>query len=186
MLAHRLPGWWCPPPGRRTGPGPDAGPVDRSTVFWFSCMMVDNETGPAAGGEAGGCGSRLPMPAPSSMWTPCSLDASPIKLANINLLSVNNLRSAPKGIGALYLSDSLVQRSVPPLSGGRAGAWHPFPVREPCPMPWAWRRPHPPGGEYARPHTAFGAEPAPAGRSGHFPEVVLNSPRLCCAGSGEF
>lgn len=93
--------------------------VDRSTIL-VSCMMVNNETGARCPVEKLAAGVKAVNPR-----TIVHVDGVqawmrlPIKLANIDLLSVSGHKiHAPKGIGALYLSDKLVQAFRPPYLGG--------------------------------------------------------------------
>lgn len=93
--------------------------VDRSTIL-VACMMVNNETGARCDVE------RLAAEVKRiSSRTMVHVDAVqawmriPIKLANIDSLSVSGHKiHAPKGIGALYLSDSLAQSFKAPYLGG--------------------------------------------------------------------
>ena len=67
----------------------------------------------------------------------------PIKLTNIDTLSVSGHKiHAPKGIGALYLSDRLVQAFRPPyLAVSRSAACARAPKT--CPTPWVLPQPPP-------------------------------------------
>lgn len=93
--------------------------VNRSTIL-VACMLVNNETGARSDVE------RLAAQVKQiSSRTVVHVDAVqawlrvPIKLANIDSLAVSGHKiHAPKGIGALYLSDSLAQSFQPPYLGG--------------------------------------------------------------------
>ena len=108
-------------------PGPDGridtqkflAEIDKSTVL-AACMAVNNETGAVQDIAALGKGIKT-----RNSRTHFHVDAVqawlrvPIKLDNIDTLSVSGHKiHAPKGIGALYLSDRLVQASQPPYLGG--------------------------------------------------------------------
>ncbi len=93
--------------------------VNRSTIL-VSCMMVNNETGARCNVEKLAAGVKQ-----ISSRTMVHVDAVqawmrlPIRLAGIDALSVSGHKiHAPKGIGALYLSDSLAQSFQPPYLGG--------------------------------------------------------------------
>lgn len=93
--------------------------VNRSTVL-VACMMVNNETGARCDVE------KLAAEVKKiSSRTMVHVDAVqawmrlPIKLANIDCMAISGHKiHAPKGIGALYLSDSLAQSFRPPYLGG--------------------------------------------------------------------
>ena len=93
--------------------------VDKNTVL-VACMMVNNEVGTRNDVE------RLAAEVKRrNSRTIVHVDAVqawmrvPIKLDNIDTLSVSGHKiHAPKGIGALYLSDRLVQAFRPPYLGG--------------------------------------------------------------------
>ena len=93
--------------------------VNRSTVL-VACMMVNNETGARCDVE------KLAAEVKKiSSRTMVHVDAVqawmrlPIKLANIDSIAISGHKiHAPKGIGALYLSDSLAQSFRPPYLGG--------------------------------------------------------------------
>ncbi len=93
--------------------------VDKNTIL-VACMMVNNEIGTRNDVE------RLAAAVKQrNNRTIVHVDAVqawmrvPIKLANIDTLSVSGHKiHAPKGIGALYLSDRLVQAFQPPYLGG--------------------------------------------------------------------
>ena len=93
--------------------------VNRSTVL-VACMMVNNETGARCDVE------KLAAEVKKiSSRTMVHVDAVqawmrlPIKLANIDSMAISGHKiHAPKGIGALYLSDSLAQSFRPPYLGG--------------------------------------------------------------------
>lgn len=93
--------------------------VNRSTVL-VACMMVNNETGARCDVEKLAAGVKK-----ISARTMVHVDAVqawmrlPIKLANIDSMAISGHKiHAPKGIGALYLSDSLAQSFRPPYLGG--------------------------------------------------------------------
>lgn len=93
--------------------------VNRSTVL-VACMMVNNETGARCNVERLAAGVKK-----ISSRTMVHVDAVqawmrlPIKLANIDSIAISGHKiHAPKGIGALYLSDSLAQSFRPPYLGG--------------------------------------------------------------------
>ena len=93
--------------------------VNRSTVL-VACMMVNNETGARCDVE------KLAAEVKKiSSRTMVHVDAVqawmrlPIKLANIDSMAISGHKiHAPKGIGALYLNDSLAQSFRPPYLGG--------------------------------------------------------------------
>ena len=93
--------------------------VDKNTVL-VACMMVNNEIGTRNDVE------RLAAEVKRrNSRTIVHVDAVqawmrvPIKLANIDTLAVSGHKiHAPKGIGALYLSDSLYQAFQAPYLGG--------------------------------------------------------------------
>lgn len=93
--------------------------VGKGTIL-VACMMVNNEIGTRNDVE------RLAAEVKRrNNRTIVHVDAVqawmrvPIKLANIDTLAVSGHKiHAPKGIGALYLSDSLVQAFQPPYLGG--------------------------------------------------------------------
>lgn len=93
--------------------------VNRSTVL-VACMMVNNETGARCDVEKLAAGVKK-----ISSRTMVHVDAVQawmrlaIKLANIDSMAISGHKiHAPKGIGALYLSDSLAQSFRPPYLGG--------------------------------------------------------------------
>lgn len=93
--------------------------VNRSTVL-VACMMVNNETGARCDVERLAAGVKK-----ISSRTMVHVDAVqawmrlPIKLANVDSMAISGHKiHAPKGIGALYLSDSLAQSFRPPYLGG--------------------------------------------------------------------
>ena len=93
--------------------------VNRSTIL-VACMMVNNETGARVDVERLAAGVKK-----ISSRTMVHVDAVqgwmrlPIKLANIDSMAVSGHKiHAPKGVGALYLSDSLAQSFRPPYLGG--------------------------------------------------------------------
>lgn len=93
--------------------------VNRSTIL-VACMLVNNETGARSDVE------RLAAEVKRiNSRTVVHVDAVqawmriPISLKNIDTLAVSGHKiHAPKGIGALYLSDSLYQSFRPPYLGG--------------------------------------------------------------------
>ena len=93
--------------------------VDKNTIL-VACMMVNNEIGTRNDVE------RLAAEVKRrNSRTIVHVDAVqawmrvPLKLANIDTLSVSGHKiHAPKGIGALYLSDRVVQAFQPPYLGG--------------------------------------------------------------------
>ena len=95
------------------------GHVDKNTIL-VACMMVNNEIGTRNDVE------RLAAEVKRrNSRTLVHVDAVqawmrvPIKLNNIDTLSVSGHKiHAPKGIGALYLSDHIVQAFQPPYLGG--------------------------------------------------------------------
>ena len=93
--------------------------VDKNTIL-VACMMVNNEIGTRndverLAVEVKRRNSRTIVPVDAvQAWM-----RVPIKLDNIDTLSVSGHKiHAPKGIGALYLSDRLVQAFQPPYLGG--------------------------------------------------------------------
>ena len=92
--------------------------VGKNTIL-VACMMVNNEVGTRNDVE------RLAEVKRRNSRTIVHVDAVqawmrvPIKLDNIDTLAVSGHKiHAPKGIGALYLSDRLVQAFQPPYLGG--------------------------------------------------------------------
>ena len=93
--------------------------VDKNTIL-VACMMVNNEIGTRNDVE------RLAAEVKRrNSRTIVHVDAVqawmrvPIKLDNIDTMTVSGHKiHAPKGIGALYLSDRLVQAFQPPYLGG--------------------------------------------------------------------
>ncbi len=93
--------------------------VDKNTIL-TACMMVNNEIGTRNDVERLAAAVKQ-----KNSRTIVHVDAVqawmrvPIKLDNIDTLSVSGHKiHAPKGIGALYLSDRLVQAFQPPYLGG--------------------------------------------------------------------
>ena len=93
--------------------------VDKNTIL-TACMMVNNEIGTRNDVERLAAAVKQ-----KNSRTSVHVDAVqawmrvPIKLDNIDTLSVSGHKiHAPKGIGALYLSDRLVQAFQPPYLGG--------------------------------------------------------------------
>ena len=111
--------------------------VDKNTIL-VACMMVNNEVGTRNDVE------RLAAEVKRrNSRTIVHVDAVqawmrvPIKLANIDTLAVSGHKiHAPKGIGALYLSDSLYQAFQAPYLGGEQER-EKRPGTENCPMRWA-------------------------------------------------
>ena len=93
--------------------------VNRSTVL-VACMMVNNETGARCDVEK--LAAEVKKISSRTMVHVYSVQAwmrLPIKLANIDSMAISGHKiHAPKGIGALYLSDSLAQSFRPPYLGG--------------------------------------------------------------------
>ena len=95
-------------------------PLERLAAILVACMMVNNEVGTRNDVE------RLAAEVKRrNSRTIVHVDAVqawmrvPIKLANIDTLAVSGHKiHAPKGIGALYLSDSLYQAFQAPYLGG--------------------------------------------------------------------
>ena len=93
--------------------------VDKKTIL-VACMMVNNEIGTRNDVERLAAAVKQ-----KNSRTIVHVDAVqawmrvPIQLTNIDTLSVSGHKiHAPKGIGALYLSDRLVQAFQPPYLGG--------------------------------------------------------------------
>ena len=88
--------------------------VDKNTIL-VACMMVNNEIGTRNDVEVKRRNSRTIVHVDAvQAWM-----RVPLKLANIDTLSVSGHKiHAPKGIGALYLSDRIVQAFQPPYLGG--------------------------------------------------------------------
>ena len=93
--------------------------VDKNTIL-VACMMVNNEIGTR--NDVGRLAAEVKR---KNNRTIVHVDAVqawmrvPIKLANIDTLAVSGHKiHAPKGVGALYLSDSLAQAFQPPYLGG--------------------------------------------------------------------
>ena len=93
--------------------------VDKKTIL-VACKMVNNEIGTRNDVERLAAAVKQ-----KNSRTIVHVDAVqawmrvPIQLANIDTLSVSGHKiHAPKGIGALYLSDRLVQAFQPPYLGG--------------------------------------------------------------------
>ena len=93
--------------------------VNRSTIL-VACMMVNNETGARV--EVEKLAAEVKKINPRTMVHVDAVQAwmrLPIKLANIDSLAVSGHKiHAPKGVAALYLSDSLAQSFQPPYLGG--------------------------------------------------------------------
>ena len=93
--------------------------VDKNTIL-VACMMVNNEIGTRSDVE------RLAAEVKRrNSRTIVHVDAVqawmrvPIQLDNIDTMAVSGHKiHAPKGVGALYLSDRLVQAFQPPYLGG--------------------------------------------------------------------
>ena len=93
--------------------------VDKNTIL-VACMMVNNEIGTRndverLAAEVKRRNSRIIVHVDAvQAWM-----RVPIKLDNIDTLAVSGHKiHAPKGVGALYLSDRLVQAFQPPYLGG--------------------------------------------------------------------
>ena len=93
--------------------------VDKNTIL-VACMMVNNEIGTRndverLAAEVKRCNSRTIVHVDAvQAWM-----RVPIKLDNIDTMTVSGHKiHAPKGVGALYLSDRLVQAFQPPYLGG--------------------------------------------------------------------
>ncbi len=93
--------------------------VDKNTIL-VACMMVNNEVGTRNEVGAPCCRGEAPQqPHPRPCGRGAGMDARAHQLDNIDTLSVSGHKiHAPKGIGALYLSDRLVQAFQPPYLGG--------------------------------------------------------------------
>ena len=93
--------------------------VNRSTVL-VACMMVNNETGARCDVEK--LAAEVKKISSRTMFHVDAVQAwmrLAIKLANIDSMAISGHKiHAPKGIGALYLSDSLAQSFRPPYLGG--------------------------------------------------------------------
>ena len=122
--------------------------VDKNTIL-VACMMVNNEIGTRSDVE------RLAAEVKRrNSRTIVHVDAVqawmrvPIKLDNIDTMTISGHKiHAPKGIGALYLSDRLVQAFQPPYPGcprGRSTSRRPVPAAGDSPAtrwrPWAATR----------------------------------------------
>jgi cysteine desulfurase len=93
--------------------------VDKNTIL-AACMLVNNETGARNDVEKLAAGVKK-----KNSRTAVHVDAVqawmriPIRLDNIDTLSVSGHKiHAPKGVGALYISDRYVQSFRPPYLGG--------------------------------------------------------------------
>ena len=93
--------------------------VNKNTIL-VACMLVNNETGAR-------CAVEKLAAEVKKLNSRCAVHVDavqgwlrvPIKLANIDTLSVSGHKiHAPKGIGALYVSDSYRQTFSPPYVGG--------------------------------------------------------------------
>jgi cysteine desulfurase len=93
--------------------------VNKSTIL-VACMLVNNETG--ARNDVERLAAEVKRVNPRTMVHVDAVQAwmrVPIKLANIDSLAVSGHKiHAPKGVGALYLSDSLAQSFKAPYVGG--------------------------------------------------------------------
>jgi cysteine desulfurase len=108
-------------------PGPDGSldihkmleQVNKSTVL-VACMLVNNETG--ARNDVERLAAEVKRVNPRTVVHVDAVQAwmrVPIKLANIDSLAVSGHKiHAPKGVGALYLNDSLAQSFKAPYVGG--------------------------------------------------------------------
>ena len=92
----------------------------RPDTVLVSTILVNNETGTVQ--DAAAIGKLIKEKNPQCLYHVDAVQAwmrVPIKLDNIDTLSVSGHKiHAPKGIGALYLSDRLVQAFRPPYLGG--------------------------------------------------------------------
>ena len=92
----------------------------RPDTVLVSTILVNNETGTVQ--DAAAIGKLIKEKNPQCLYHVDAVQAwmrVPIKLDNIDTLSVSGHKiHAPKGIGALYLSDRLVQAFQPPYLGG--------------------------------------------------------------------
>ncbi len=93
--------------------------VDKNTIL-VACMMVNSEIGVRNEVERLAAGVKA-----KNSRTAVHVDAvqawmrMPIRLENIDTMSVSGHKiHAPKGIGALYLSDHYFQKFTPPYVGG--------------------------------------------------------------------
>ncbi len=93
--------------------------VDKNTIL-VACMLVNNETGACNDVERLAAGVKAANPR-------CAVHVDavqawmrvPIKLANIDTLTVSGHKiHAPKGVGALYVSEKYFQTFTPPYTGG--------------------------------------------------------------------
>ena len=93
--------------------------VDKNTIL-VACMLVNNETGARNDVERLAAGVKAANPR-------CAVHVDavqawmrvPIKLANIATLTVSGHKiHAPKGVGALYVSEKYFQTFTPPYTGG--------------------------------------------------------------------
>lgn len=93
--------------------------VDKNTIL-VACMLVNNETGARNDVERLAAGVKAANPR-------CAVHVDavqawmrvPIKLANIDTLTVSGHKiHAPKGVGALYVSEKYFQTFTPPYTGG--------------------------------------------------------------------
>jgi cysteine desulfurase len=93
--------------------------VNKSTIL-VACMLVNNETG--ARNDVERLAAEVKRVNPRTMVHVDAVQAwmrVPIKLANIDSLAVSGHKiHAPKGVGALYLNDSLAQSFKAPYVGG--------------------------------------------------------------------
>ena len=93
--------------------------VDKNTIL-VACMLVNNETGARNDVERLAAGVKAANPR-------CAVHVDavqawmrvPIKLANIDTLTISGHKiHAPKGVGALYVSEKYFQTFTPPYTGG--------------------------------------------------------------------
>lgn len=93
--------------------------VDKNTIL-VACMLVNNETGARNDVERLAAGVKAANPR-------CAVHVDavqawmrvPIRLANIDTLTVSGHKiHAPKGVGALYVSEKYFQTFTPPYTGG--------------------------------------------------------------------
>ena len=125
--------------------------VDKNTIL-VACMMVNNEIGTRNDVE------RLAAEVKRrNSRTIVHVDAVqawmrvPIKLDNIDTMAVSGHKiHAPKGVGALYLSDRLVQAFQPPYLGGEQER--------------GLRSSHPPCGQHPEPRQGHACPQRPSAR----------------------
>ena len=160
--------------------------VDKNTIL-VACMMVNNEVGTRNDVE------RLAAEVKRrNSRTIVHVDAVqawmrvPIKLANIDTLAVSGHKiHAPKGIGALYLSDSLYQAFQAPYLGGEQER-EKRPGTENLPYALGLAARHPPEQDHEEPGCCCARpEPAPAGRAESLSGGGHQQPGQCGARGAE-